>query len=157
MNWHVFPHPPGIGGILLGALSVSLALGIVATALLVRTSRRSLSLVRQTMLAVLIPAAALAIWPRLLLVLLPGLQPALDWQAFRVTMRLAAGTLPVTLLPVLAALIRMPAGQMRAAAGLGAGRSATLLLVWLPQLAPSLILGWLLAAAIDLTALLRPA
>lgn len=156
MHWHVFLHRPGIGGILFAALSGSLVLGIAVAAALAGTKRQSLILVRQTALALLLPAAALAIWPRLLLVLLPGLQPGPEWHALRVTMRLVAGTLPVMVLPVLAALVRMPAGQIRAAAGLGAGRSAMLLLVWLPQLGPPLMLGWLLTAAIDLAALLRP-
>ncbi|MGI4958832.1 MAG: hypothetical protein ACRYGI_14725 [Janthinobacterium lividum] len=157
MHWHVFLHRPDIGGTLLAALSGSLVLGIIVTAILAGTRRRSLTVVRQTALALLIPAAALAIWPRLLLVVLPGLQPGPEWHALRVTIRLVAGTLPVMLVPVLAALIRMPAGQMRAAAGLGAGRWAMLLLVWLPQLGPPLMLGWLLTAAIDLATLLRPA
>lgn len=156
MHWHAFLQRPDIGGILVTALSSSLVLGILVTAVLVGIRRSSLILIRQTALALLVPAAALAIWPRLLLVLLPGLQPGPEWHALRVVMRLVAGALPVMLLPVLAALIRMPAGQMRAASGLGAGRSATLLLVWLPQLGPSLMLGWLLTAAVDLAALLRP-
>jgi ABC-type spermidine/putrescine transport system permease subunit II len=157
MHWHAFLHRPETGGILIAALSGSLVLGIAAAAALAGISRRSLILVRQAALALLVPAAALAIWPTLFLVLLPGLQPGAEWHALRITMRLIAGTLPVMLLPVLAALIRMPAGQMRAAAGLGAGRPAMLLLVWLPQLGPLLMLGWLLTAAIDLAALLRPA
>lgn len=156
MHWHAFLHRPDIGGILIAALSISVVLGIAVTAAFAGIPRRSLILVRQTALAMLVPAAALAIWPRLLLVLLPGL-PSTEWHALRITMRLVAGTLPVMLLPVLAALIRMPAGQMRAAASLGAGRPAMLLLVWLPQLGPPLMLGWLLTAAIDLAALLRPA
>lgn len=157
MHWHVLLHRTGFGGILLAALSGSLLLGITVAAALAGIDRRSLIIVRQTALAVLVPAVAVAIWPRLLLVLLPGLQLGDQWHALRTTMRLVAGTLPLMLLPVLAALIRMPAGQMRAAAGLGAGRSAMLLLVWLPQLGRPLMLSWLLTAAIDLAALLRPA
>lgn len=155
MHWLVFLHRPGFGGILAAALAASAVLGIVVAASLAGAPRRSLILVRQVALALLLPAAALAIWPRLLLILLPGLHPDAGWHVPRVVARLIGGTLPVMLLPVLAALIRMPAGQVRAAAGLGAGRSAMLRLVWLPQLGPPLMLGWLLTAAIDVAALLR--
>lgn len=155
MHWLAFLHRPGPAGILPAALAGSAVLGIVVAAALAGAPRRSLILVRQVALALLLPAAALAIWPRLLLVLLPGLHPGAGWHVARIIARLIGGTLPVMLLPVLAALIRMPAGQVRAAAGLGAGRSAMLRLVWLPQLGPPLMLGWLLTAAIDLAALLR--
>ncbi|WP_419727853.1 hypothetical protein [Lichenicola sp.] len=160
-----------IGTALLGSVAAScLLLGVMArlpAATPMRGGRlpmrrRTLASARQLMLALLIPAAALTIWPELLLIpffhrLPPSLQQPLAWlheTGAGVPLRLVIGTLPAMLLPLLGGLSRMPAGQARAGAGLGARLPTMLRLVWLPQLGPTLALGLLLAAAIDAAALL---
>lgn len=136
------------------ALPISAALGVLAACGLAAAPARLVALLRPAVLTLLIPAAALAIWPSLLLVPLPGPWPTRLPGALAVTTRLVAGTLPALLLPILARCARLPAGQARAAAGLGASRLATIRLVWLPQLGPAVALGLLLAALLDLAAML---
>ena len=163
-----------IGIALLGSLAAaSLLLGVLALRPAVPgtihgshgADRRRLVAARQLMLALLIPAAALTVWPELLLIPLSRRLPhplsqLLSWlhgTGVGLPLRLIIGTLPAMLLPLLGVLARMPAGQARAGAGLGAGLSLMLRLVWLPQLGPMLVLGWLLAAAIDVAAMLARA
>ena len=123
--------------------------------------RRRLAAARQLMLMLLIPAAASSIWPGMVLIPLfnslpQGLQHLMGWlhgTGAGLPLRLVLGTLPAMLLPVLQGLSRMPDGQARAGAGLGAGSATMLRLIWLPQLGPVLALGLLLAAAVDVAAL----
>ena len=135
---------------LLTALLASLAIGLPIVCVLARLPGRILHAVEVVLVAVLIPAACLVVWPRLLpqplasLVAVPG---GPSWT-------LVLGTLPVLLLPLLRTLERLPPGQGRAGAGLGAGPVVMLRLVWLPQLGFPLLLGVLLASLLDLAALL---
>lgn len=139
------------GRVLAIALSASGGLGVTAAFGLAAAPARLVALLRPLVLALLIPAAALAIWPHML----PGLPSALGVGPAPVAARLVAGTLPAMLLPILARCARLPSGQARAAAGLGASPTATLRLVWLPQLAPAVALGLLLSVLLDLAALVQ--
>ncbi len=104
--------------------------------------------------ALLLPGIALALAPNLVAAFWPaGMRPVapgglgswlLEWRLL--------GALPLLLLPVLGVLARMPPGQARAAAGLGAGAAARLRLLWLPQLGPACLLGLTLAATLAVVA-----
>lgn len=143
------PHWVEIGRTLATALPVSCSLGVLAASGFAAAPARVVTLLRSVALALLIPAAALTIWPSLLLLPKPVLIPD------PVPARLVAGTLPALLLPILARCARLPPGQARAAAGLGAGPLAMIRLVWLPQLAPPVATGLLLVTMLDLAATLQ--
>lgn len=144
-QWPAIAHAAGAA-----MLASCLAAGAVA-GLLAGLPRAWLTGARHGLLVLLIPAACLATWPGLRHAVIRGLGvPAVP---LRPPPHLVLGVLPLLLLPVLHALARMPPGQRRAAAGLGAGWVAILRLVWLPQLGPSILLGILLGALLDLAAL----
>lgn len=131
----------------------SCAIGVALAGLLAGLPRVWLTGARHVLLALLIPAACLAAWPDLRHGVIRRLGLGLPGVSLWPPPHLVLGTLPLLLLPVLNALARMPPGQRRAATGLGAGWVAILRLVWLPQLGPSILLGVLLAALLDVAAL----
>lgn len=148
---HAVTGATATAGMVLGALGATLLLAAAAAATLAALPLRWRRHARQALLALLLPCACLAIWPGLLAVPLGAAphRPA----GLRPPLHLVLGALPLLLLPLASVLARLPPGQGRAAAGLGAGRVATLRLVWLPQLMPSLLLGLGLAALLDLASL----
>lgn len=136
-----------LAGTIGAALVGSLVLAVAAAGALAIMPRAWLATSHGLLLVLLIPAAWFAMWPP---PHLPAWPTASTWPPLRLTI----GAMPLLLLPPLRALARMPPNQRRAAAGLGAGPAAMLRLVWLPQLAPSMLLGVLLAALLDLAALI---
>lgn len=131
------------------ALLVSLLLTVALAGTFVLLRRRWRMVATQLVVALLLPAAVIALRPALLAIALDGLvRPT----GLRPPLHLVLGAMPLLLLPLISVLSRLPSGQARAAAGLGAGPAATLRLVWLPQLAPPLLLGLALAGLLDLTA-----
>ncbi len=145
---------PGVAAALLGSSAVAVP-AACALALLPATLIEAACL---ALLAGLVPAAMAAVWPdqvpapvsRSLLRPLAGVAAAHGWPP----LHLVLGALPVLLLPLARTIARLPAGQRRAGNGLGAGPVLMLRLVWLPQLAPPVVLGLLLAFLLDLAALL---
>lgn len=131
------------------ALLVSLLLTVALAGAFVLLPRRWRMVATQLLVALLLPAAVIALRPGMLATGLAGLvRPT----GLRPPLHLVLGAMPLLLLPLIAVLSRLPPGQARAAAGLGAGPAATLRLVWLPQLAPPLLLGLALAGSLDLVA-----
>lgn len=141
---------PEIAGIVGASLAGSVLLASAAVCTVAVLPRSWLPGIRQALLALLLPAVCLTVSPGIRLAVRHSLSlPAMPiWPP----VHLLLGVLPVLLLPLLGVLARMPAGQRRAAAGLGARGLAMLRLVWLPQLGPSVLLGLLLAALLDLAA-----
>lgn len=142
-------------------LSIGLAAGVAAAA--TRLGPRTLAAARAASVALLLPGLCLALWPTLpapwLLPwfppgssLFPGFGPG---HGRLLLCCRTLGTLPLLLLPVLAVLGSMPSGQARTAAGLGAGASARLRLLWLPQLGPACVAGLALACMVDAASLSR--
>ena len=139
------------------ALLGTLAVGVPATWTLALLPAARLEAARLALVATIIPAAAVAVWPAQLppalsrpLAPIAGLMIARGWPP----LHLILGALPMLLLPLARTLARLPAGQRRAGRGLGAGPVAMLRLVWLPQLGAPLLLGAALAALLDLVATL---
>ncbi len=139
------------------ALLGTVAIGMPATCTLALLPAARLEAVRLALVATVIPAAAMAVWPAQLppalsrpLSPMAGLMTARGWPP----LHLILGALPMLLLPLARTLARLPAGQRRAGRGLGAGSVTMLRLVWLPQLVPPLLLGAALAALLDLVATL---
>lgn len=131
------------------ALLVSLLVTVALAGTFVLLRRRWRMVATQLVVALLLPAAVIALRPALLAIALDGLvRPT----GLRPPLHLVLGAMPLLLLPLISVLSRLPPGQARAAAGLGAGPAATLRLVWLPQLAPPLLLGLALAGLLDLVA-----
>jgi len=125
-----------------GTFAATLLLATVAA----RGAPRRLELGQQITLLLLIPGLVLALEPAML----PSFPGRHLWT-------LILGPLPLGLLPLLRTLRRAPAGQARAAAGLGASPAARLRRLWLPQLGPALLGALLLILVLDLAALsLRP-
>ena len=140
------------------ALLLSSAIAVPAACGLALLPAALLEAAGLALLAGLIPAAAVAVWPdrlpvsvsRSVLRPLAGIAAAHGWPP----LHLVLGALPALLLPLAWTMARLPAGQRRAGSGLGAGPVLMLRLVWLPQLAPPVLLGLLLAFLLDLAALL---
>ena len=133
------------------ALLGSVAVAAPVACLLASLPAATLRLACTALVAVLIPAGAVAVWPgwvpQALARHLPltGLAAGHGWPP----LHLVLGALPAP-----GPLARLPAGQRRAGSGLGAGPVAMLRLVWLPQLGPPALLGMGLAVLLDLAALL---
>jgi ABC-type spermidine/putrescine transport system permease subunit II len=136
-------------------LPVSAAFGASVALTAARFGKRVLAGLRTLSVACLVPGVCLALMPGLPHLLAPHLFPRGLPFGFRFGCR-SLGVVPALLLPVLGVLVRLPAGQSRAAAGLGAGTAARLRLLWLPQLGPACLFGVVLAGLVDLVAILRP-
>ena len=139
-----------LAGTLLGSLAVAAPAGCLLALLPPAMLRAACT----ALVAILIPAGVVAVWPEwvppALAWHLPGLAARHGWPP----LHLVLGALPVLLLPLARTMARLPAGQRRAGSGLGAGPVAMLRLVWLPQFGPPILLGAGLAVLLNLAALL---